>query len=87
MRSARARIALLAVLACAGCGIQPQLVAGSEDTVSFSAGPLANVSGYAQRYCRRYGKRAVFLGDRPLGPSTTKRLYGYNCIGPAEPRR
>lgn len=87
MRPARARILLLMGLAMAGCGVQPQLVAGSEDTVSFSAGPLANVNGYAQRYCRRYGKRAVFLGDRPLGPSTTKRLYGYNCISPADPRR
>ena len=78
---------ILAVLAVGGCGIQPQLVAGSEDTVSFSAGPLANVNGYAQRYCRRYGKSAVFLGDRPLGPSTTQRLYAFNCISPADPRR
>ena len=73
------------VLAIGGCGIQPQIVAGSKDTVSISAGPLADVSGFAERYCRRYGKRAVPLGGRPLGPSTTKRLYGYNCVSPADP--
>ena len=87
MPSTHARILFLAALLVAGCGVQPKLVAGSEDSVSFSAGPLANVNGYAKRYCRRYGKNAVYIGDRPLGPSTTERLYGFNCIGPADPRR
>lgn len=76
---------LLVVFAASACAFRTQIVGGSEDAVSISAEPWANADGSAARYCREYGKRAVFLGDKPLGPSTTKRLYAYNCVGPADP--
>lgn len=76
---------LLVAFAISACAVRPQIVGGSEDAVSISAGPLANVDGFAARYCRGYGKRAEFLGNKPLGPSTTKRLYAYNCVSPADP--
>ena len=82
---AHLKILFLVVSALAACGGGPQVIGGSENTVSIKAGRLANVSGFAERYCRGYGKRAVALGDRSLGPSTTKRLYAYNCVSPADP--
>ena len=85
MRSIRFKILLLVVFALGACGGGPEVIGGGENTVSIRAGPLANVSGFAERYCQDYGKRAVALGDKPLGPSTTKRLYAYNCVNPADP--
>lgn len=76
---------LLVVFAVSACAVRTQIVGGSEDAVSVSAEPWTNVDRFAERYCQGYGKRAEFLGDKPLGPSTTKRLYAYNCVSPAEP--
>ena len=85
MQVIRSTILLFAVFTLGACGGGPQVIGGSEDTVSIKAGPLARVSGFAERYCQAYGKRAVALGDKALGPSTTKRLYVYNCTSPANP--
>jgi hypothetical protein len=85
MRLIRFHIPLLVVFALNACVGGPEVIGGGESTVSIAAGPLANVSGIARRYCQGYGKRAVALGDKPLGPSTTRRLYAYNCVSPADP--
>jgi hypothetical protein len=73
--------ALSVLSACSG----PEVIGGGRDSVSIAAGPLTDVDGIAKRYCQRYGKRAAFLGDGPVGPSTVKRLYGYDCVSPADP--
>jgi hypothetical protein len=70
-----------ALAACSG----PQILAGDNYTVSITAGPLDDVSGLAARYCQKYSKRAVPIGNKPLGPSTTRRLYVYDCASPIEP--
>ena len=85
MRLARLIILPLVISALGACGGGPQVIGGSANTVSIEAGPLANVSGFAEKYCQGYGKRAMALGDKPLGPSTIKRLYYYDCVGPADP--
>jgi hypothetical protein len=85
MRLARFKILLLVISALSGCGGGPEVIGGGETTVSITAGPLTNVSAMAGRYCQGYGKRAVALGDKPLGPSSIKRLYAYNCVNPADP--
>jgi hypothetical protein len=85
MRLVRLKVLFLVVSALGACGGGPQVIGGGASTVSIQAGSLANVSGYAERYCQSYGKRAVALGDIPLGPSTTKRLYAYDCVSPAKP--
>ena len=85
MRSIRFKMLLLVVSALSACGGGPEIVGGSEDLVSIKAGPLDNVSGLARRHCQRYGKRAVPVGNKAVGPSTTKRLYAYNCVSPADP--
>ncbi len=88
MRIVRFKILLLivsALSALSACGGGPEVIGGGATTVSITAGPLTNVSAVAERYCRGYGKRAVALGDKPLGPSSIKRLYAYNCVNPADP--
>ena len=85
MRSNRFKLLLPVVFALGACGGGPEVIGGDESTVSITAGPLANVSGMAERYCRGYGKRAVAMGNKPLGPSSVKRLYAYNCVNPADP--
>ena len=70
-----------ALNACSG----PEVIGGGSDAVSIAAGPLTNADALAKAYCQRYGKRAVLLGDGPVGPSTVKRLYGYDCVSPADP--
>jgi len=75
----------LVVFTLGACAKGPEIVGGGENTVSIAAGPLVNVSGMANRHCRQYGKSAVYLGNKPLGPSTTRRLYAYNCVVPADP--
>ncbi len=87
MRLARLKMSILVVCTLAACGGGPEVIGGSEDTVSIKAGPLANVRGFAERYCQGYDKRAVAMGNRPLGPSTTKRLYAYNCVSPSPSAR
>ena len=85
MRSIRFKILLPVVFALGACGDGPDVIGGDATTVSITAGPLTNVSAKAERYCRDYGKRAVALGNKPLGPSSIKRLYAYNCVNPADP--
>ena len=77
--------ALSALSALGACGGGPDVIGGDATTVSITAGPLTDVSAMAEKYCRGYGKRAVALGNKPLGPSSVKRLYAYNCVNPADP--
>lgn len=83
MRLLRLSVPLWIVLALNACS--PEVIGGGPDAVSIAAGPLTDVQGIAQKYCARYGKRAELLGDGPVGPSTVKRLYGYDCVSPADP--
>ena len=85
MRSNRYKILLLTVFTLSACVRGPEVIGGGEHTVSIMAGPLTNVSAIAGRYCQGYAKRAVAIGHKPLGPSTTRRLYAYNCVHPADP--
>ncbi len=85
MRLVRLMVLFLVFATLGACGGGPHVIAGGENAVSIKAGPLANVSGFAEKYCQGYGKRAVALGDMSLGPSTTKRLYAYDCVNPADP--
>ncbi len=84
MRLLRLAIPLWVAMALHACS-GPEVMGGGSDAVSIAAGPLTDADAMAQAYCQRYGKRAVFLGDGPVGPSTVKRLYGYDCVSPADP--
>ncbi len=73
-------------LTLAACTAGPKVVAGDENTVSIEAVPLADPAGFAEDYCQRFGKRAVAIGDIPLGPDTPTRLYDYNCVALEAPQ-
>jgi hypothetical protein len=88
MRSIRFKLLLLVVCALgalSACVGGPEVIAGDDSTVSITAVPFSDAIGMAEMYCRGYGKRAVALGNKPLGPSSVKRLYAYNCVNPADP--
>lgn len=80
------RLIVLLSMVCAlgACG-GPKILAGDSDTVSITAEPWDDVEVVATRYCQGFGKQAQALGNGPLGPDTTKRLYDYNCVAPVEP--
>ena len=84
MRAIYWSVLLALAWALAACG-GPKVLAGDGETVSITAGPLDDVDAIATAYCRRFGKHAVAIGDGPLGPDTTERLYDYNCVAPAAP--
>lgn len=71
---------LVIFLAVGGCAVGPEIVAGGESAVSIKAGPLANAHRLADRHCGEFGKRAELIGSKQLGPSSTKRLYAFNCV-------
>ena len=85
MRTSRLALLLISLSPLSACGGGPEILAGGENTVSIVAGPLSNVDALAQNYCRRYRKRAVLIGAGPLGPSTVKRLYAYDCVDSNHP--
>ncbi len=85
MRFVRFKILLLVVFALSACVGGPEVIGGDDSTVSITAVPFSDAGGMAERYCRGYGKRAVALGNKPLGPSSVKRLYAYDCVNPADP--
>ncbi len=86
MRTSRLALLLISLSPLSACGGGPEILAGGENTVSIVAGPLSNVDALAQNYCRRYRKRAVLIGAGPLGPSTVKRLYAYDCVDSNHPQ-
>lgn len=47
--------------------------------------PVIGFNCVATRYCQGFGKQAQALGNGPLGPDATRRLYDYDCVAPAEP--
>ena len=79
MRFVRFEILLLVVSALGACGGGPEIIGGGETTVSITAGPLANVSGMAERYCQGYGKRAVAKGHRRSSGTTLTNVFIYDC--------
>ena len=86
MRTSRLVLLLISLSPLSACGGGPKVIGGGENTVSIVAGPLTNVDALAQNYCKRYRKRAVSIGVGPLGPSTVKRLYAYDCVDSNHPQ-
>ncbi len=72
---------LAAILVLNGCAFSepftaPEIVAGSETTVTLRTGHLRAADAYAQRYCARYGRRAVLTSRGKLSDKAiTYHLY------------
>jgi hypothetical protein len=81
------RLTVLFSLCCALTACAPEILGGDQNTISIIAGPLGGASAVAARHCQKYGKRAVAVGSRQVGPSTPNRIYIYDCINLPEPHR
>ncbi len=74
-------LVLAAILVLNGCAFSepftaPEIVAGSETTVTLRTGHLRDADAYAQRYCARYGRRAVLTSRGKLSDkAVTYHLY------------
>jgi len=72
-------LALFLLGACApGLG-QPRVLAGGDTTVSIEGGQWSNADGLANRYCGRFGKRAVPKGHRRSSGTTLTNVFIYDC--------
>lgn len=86
---ARTCLFLAAIAVLNGCGFvepftPPKVVAGNESTLTLSTGSLRDANTYAQRYCAKYGKRAV-LTSRGKMTERAVTIYLYDCL-PAQTR-
>ncbi len=72
---------LAAIFVLNGCAFSepftaPEIVAGSETTVTLRTGHLRDADAYAQRHCARYGRRAVLTSRGKLSEKAiTYHLY------------
>ena len=79
MRAIPLLLALMLLGACApGLG-QPRVLAGGDTTVSIEGGQWSDAEGLANRYCGRYGKRAVAKGHRRSSGRTLTNVFIYDC--------
>ncbi len=81
--SARCLI-LAAISVLNGCAFSepftaPEIVAGSEMSVTLRTGSLRNADAYAQRYCAEYGRRAVLTARGEMGQKAIT-YHLYDCV-------
>ncbi len=75
---------LAAISVLNGCAFSepfsaPEIVAGSETTVTLRTGNLRDANAYAQRHCAEYGRRAVLITRGKLSQrAVTYHLY--ECV-------
>ncbi len=75
---------LAAISVLNGCAFSepftaPEIVAGSEMTVTLRTGSLRDADAYAQRYCAEYGRRAV-LTTRGEMSQKAITYHLYDCV-------
>ena len=59
----------------------PEIVAGSEMTVTLRTGSLRGADAYAERYCAKYGRRAVLTSRGEMSQSAVT-FHLYDCVPP-----
>ena len=59
--------------------VAPEIVAGGETTVTLSTGSLRDANAYAQRYCGKYGRRAVLTSSGKMSQRAIT-IYLYDCV-------
>ena len=77
-------VILMAIMVLNGCVFaepfeEPEVVAGSETTVTLRTGNLRNADVFAKRYCDKYWRRAVLMSR---GKLTEKAItyHVYDCV-------
>ena len=81
--SARCLI-LAAISVLNGCAFSepfaaPEIVAGSEMTVTLRTGSLRDADAYAERYCAKYGRRAVLITRGKMSQRAVT-FHLYDCV-------
>ena len=80
-----ARWFLLAVIfVLNGCAFSepftaPEIVAGSETTVTLRTGSLRDADAYARRYCARYGSHAILTSRGGMSDNAIT-FHLYDCV-------
>ena len=74
---------VLAIVVCA-CAPRPfkapSVIAGSDRTVSIEAGQITDPRAFAEQYCARFGKRAIYIGATELSDTDLTNIYAYDCV-------
>ncbi len=75
---------LSALLVLNGCLFKepftaPEIVAGSETTVTLRSGHLRSADVFAQRHCGKYWRRAVLMSRSELS-NRAIAYHVYNCV-------
>ena len=78
------RLLPLALFVLNGCMFSepftaPELVAGSETSVSVRSGHLRGADAFAQRYCAKYGRRAVVQSRGQMNQKAVT-FHLYECV-------
>lgn len=71
-------VAALWLAACAMVG-EPDVVAGSATTVTFSWAGGSPPDEAAAAYCAKHDRKAVYQGGIDVGPGGSN-LYAYDCV-------
>ncbi len=82
MAASRTVIVVIMCFGLGGCGRfdSPEVIAGSEFTVSIIAGKRRNPISLADSYCAQYGRKAVKYSHGVIGYDETLALYVYDCV-------
>jgi hypothetical protein len=81
MAASRTVFAVIIFFGLGGCGLGgPQVIAGSEFTVSITAGKWRNPISLADDYCAQYGRKAVEVSHGPMSYDELTVLYVYDCV-------
>ena len=74
----------LAAFLLAGCVAktfaEPELIGGTEDTVSIKGGSWRNAEPLARRYCARFGRAAVPTGSGAISRDRLTSIYTFDCV-------
>lgn len=78
------RLVLAAILVLNGCAFSepftaPEIVWGSEMTVTLRTGSLRDADAYAQRYCAEYGRSAVLTARGEMSQKAIT-YHLYDCV-------
>ncbi len=75
-------VLLLAASGCAQPFASPEIIAGSEDSLTVASGRFNQPDSFAEEYCAQYGKVAIYEGGGPLNDTEVTDIYYYECEDP-----
>ncbi len=64
---------------CGGLG-SPEVIAGSETTVSIVGGKWRGPISLADKHCTQYERKAVEVGRKTVSHNELTVLYVYDCV-------